>query len=884
MPAVKAALAALLLLAAPQAAAHPDTLAELFPEDALVFAEVSGLADLARDWRTYAEAYLPAPGRKEALDGLEKAMTEGLRQVPERLMKDLEKLVPALRRSAVGVWMDPAAGPQVAGALSASDPALLKRIVEEGLKPFAADERPQGGSTLLLLRRIGDLSLGKGVWIGAAGTRLVLAPDGAAVARMLDRAAGKPVPGGDLRGHAAYKSFAAAPDGPSVRASWTGFATIGDLAGGFGRGQRSSAHEMDKVNAVFGLDKIGAFLLEASLRPGRIASTARLRMDGPCALYDVWRQPAGPKETLAFVPPDAGLVAHVNASSGKDVWAGIETLMRRYDAVNALTLPPGGRPRRTVKEEVDRDLEREFGLPPARLFGAIADEAAFALAGPDAFAFDGRMLNAILFVVKATDPAEARDVLRAILGRQKNYEEKEQDGVLWWRPGQGAREAPIFALQGRMCLIGFAAETLEAALAAAKAGSNVAGGLPPEAAAASKLLRADLGGFWKGLVPRIGGELPPEARGLAVEGRSWIFFEEKPEELRLKTSDGGVGLAVQGGVMLMPLLILSEGPRRHARMEEVEAPAAPAPAAAPLPAEEVAATVKALVADMQADDVVKREEAVVGLRALGPQAIPAMVAAIQATSDAETRGRLLDQLVKWNAYDAMPEVLARKVESFLADFRRAPTARERALQRAERTVNWYRHEGSPWPHSLEPHWVNETALRKVPHVDVLQYAAGAKAAAEAATGERLPLESRKSLASLLAFLDCGKAGATLVAARDGARDPDVKVLLQIALGWSDDPACRKAVLDGLTDGDAWIRRASFIAAERTSDPELVGRLVELLSSKDAEIRWNAGYTLGVLTKRKIRINVYAPEAEVEAAVGAAGAWWASNKATFKPGR
>jgi hypothetical protein len=183
---------------------------------------------------------------------------------------------------------------------------------------------------------------------------------------------------------------------------------------------------------------------------------------------------------------------------------------------------------------------------------------------------------------------------------------------------------------------------------------------------------------------------------------------------------------------------------------------------------------------------------------------------------------------------------------------------------------------------MEPSWVNEGLLKGTPHVDVLQFATGARAAAEAAASETGPVEQRRKLASLLAYVDCGKAGDALVAARDAARDVEVKNYLQIALGWSSDPKCRAAVVDGLKDGDVWTRRSSFIAAERSKDPAAVSRLVDLLRDADPETRWNATYTLKQLTKRKIVVNIYAPKAEVDEATASAAAWWAKNKDTFKP--
>src|SRR5687767_14415140 len=101
MPVVKAFLVALALLAVPQAApGGVDDLAELFAEDTILFAEVTKLSDLARDWKEYAGAYMPAAKKKELLDQMEKGAREGLDQIPELLRKDLEKLLPTIQRAA----------------------------------------------------------------------------------------------------------------------------------------------------------------------------------------------------------------------------------------------------------------------------------------------------------------------------------------------------------------------------------------------------------------------------------------------------------------------------------------------------------------------------------------------------------------------------------------------------------------------------------------------------------------------------------------------------------------------------------------------------------------------------------------------------------------
>lgn len=890
MSPLKASLLALLLAALPQAApGGTDDLAELFPEDAMVFAEVTRIPDILRDWEKYAEGYLPPAKKKELIEKLRKDQQESLDKIPEKLRKDLERGLPTIQRTAAYLRMGPGGEPEWAVAAASSDPDLFKRIVDEDLKVFAVEEKIHDGVPVLLIRKLGDLKLEIGFLVAAAGRRLVVAGSWDVMTAALDRAAGKGK-GEDLRRNPSYRALAAPGEAPTLRAFWSGMGSFMDMVGSMGMGRRSSAHEMDKVNALLGLDKIGGFLVEATLTPGKIASSARLQIGSPCPLYDLWRQPAGPKDLLKYVPATSPVVAHVNAKSGKAVWESVERLIRRHDEIEKLSTPPGEERRRGgLQEEMDREFMDNLGMKVADIFGAIGDEAVFALVGPDALAFDEKMLGAIFFAVKAADPAGAKDFLQRLVAKIGGYETKEEAGAVFYQPAGEAGERPVFALKDGVCLIGAARGALLAGLEAAKDGKHFAAGLPADAARASKLLALDFGGLWKAMAGKMGAQMPPEVRDLDFDAKALLMFEEKEGELVLRTGDGGAGLALQAFWLGVPAGLffgrsVAMGAALGGDVELPDAAALPIVVAPPLPADQIVAKVKALAADLQADDVVKREEAAAGLRALGPQAAPAVAAAYKASSDAESRGRLLGQLVEWKAYDAMPEVLHAKVEKFLDGFRKPARNNDPNRFGNDMPVQWYRHEGMPWTYCMEPSWVNQHVLKATPHLDVLGYAAGARAAAGAVAGEAIPVEARRRIGSILAYVDCGKAGEALVAARDGAADAELKSYLQIALGWSDDAKCRKAVLDGLKDGDVWMRRSSFIAAERSGDAALVGRLLELLKDADFETRWNAAFTLRAITGRKISINVYAAKAEVDAAIAAAGAWWEANKAGFKPAK
>jgi HEAT repeat protein len=139
------------------------------------------------------------------------------------------------------------------------------------------------------------------------------------------------------------------------------------------------------------------------------------------------------------------------------------------------------------------------------------------------------------------------------------------------------------------------------------------------------------------------------------------------------------------------------------------------------------------------------------------------------------------------------------------------------------------------------------------------------------------------LAQLLAFIDASACSESVLAALSKETDNKTKAYLQIAVGWSGDAKAAEAVIKGLKDGSRVMSRASFIAAERTKNAAVVERLFELLKDGDLETRWNAAYTLGVISERKASINIFLPEAEAKVQIAAAAAWWEKVKSTWKRG-
>jgi hypothetical protein len=174
-------------------------------------------------------------------------------------------------------------------------------------------------------------------------------------------------------------------------------------------------------------------------------------------------------------------------------------------------------------------------------------------------------------------------------------------------------------------------------------------------------------------------------------------------------------------------------------------------------------------------------------------------------------------------------------------------------------------------------------LQRCEHHDILEAPQGMRALAERLKEGRMNVQALRNLCAIFAFNDSGAAGDLLVTAMAKIEDPEAKNFLQIALGWSRDVKAAEAVHAGFKNSDVWMRRASFLAAERSHDTALVPRLLDLLGDSDPETRWNASYTLRTVTNGRMTVNIYVREADLQKSMDAARQWWETNKASFKIG-
>ncbi len=871
-------------------AGRPDDVAELLPANTFFFSEIVRPPTLLRDWKEYVGAWTTPEGKSEACDLVEKAFGEGAKIIPERLWKDLQAGFPSMQRLAIAVL--PPENAEVAWALVAtsSDPAFFPKIVEEDLRVFSSEEKVVQGVKVLAIRKLGEHEMPAPVLVAASGRRLFVTTHWPTLEAILDRAAGKGK-GEDLRKSPLYRELAPSGDEARLRAFCTlDFSSLFSLMGA-GTRQRYSAFSMDQGDAALEFRRFQGYVLDAELRPGRITNRARILVESPCRLFDMIRQPAGSKELARHIPAESVLGVHLNLRGGTQILKDIEDMVHRFEKVQELSRKAEGREGdegpvdRDFVGQMHKEFEREIGVPLRDVAAAVGTEAFFAMIGDDAFAGEMNAANSFVLGATVTDPAKAKELLGKVTAHLGSYEAKADGAATIWQR-QGEEMMPVFGLNGTTAYLAMKPEPIQAAIKASATGPFAKHFAGHEKASMMAALRHR--GIWN--LVKAAGAAPPEdlEKKLNLDGVTVAasYFDERG--VTTTSVDGGLGFVSSVAMAAAPGLAVAVPFFFRAVMAGGMAPVsgdvirprpAPVPDGPKMDKEKLEAIVKENLEKLRSDEMVARDDATDALRQLGRQAVPLLVDAAKKEADPEARSRLCRILMDWRAYDAWPELLQRKADSFLGEWAKAAIPDKN--QWGSGYVYWDMERMGFGLWAIEPYSINSALPRSLENGDFLDFAESGKILAERLAGGKLEPESRKALAMLLAFTESPGSGPAVLQAISAETDAETKVYLQVALGWSKDPKALEALAAGFKSPDKWICRASFIGAEQSGDPRVVGKLLELLKDADLEVRWNAGYTLRRLLGRQVPINMFLPEKEYEAQVGAAHAWWEANRATWK---
>lgn len=869
-----------------------DDVAELLPADTLFFAELVKAPYLLRDWKEHVGSFTTPEGKEEFCKQIEESVSGLLDKVPEKLLKDLKEGLPTLQRLAVAVM--PSTGDEFPWAVVATsnDPAFFGRILDEDLKVFAAEEKVVQGVKVLGIRKLGDVKLPAPLLVAAAGKRMILTTHWDTLQGVIDRASGK-AKGADLRSSKLYGQLTEATgEDPRLRAFCSlNLSEIFSIFTGPGR-RRTSAFHMDQADAVFEFRNIRGYVAESTIRPGRVESRTRIIVESPCRLFDAVRQPPGPKNALAYIPEDANLAAHLNLKGGSDILRDVEGFIERFQKVMEIAGKAEGREDdhrkdRNFLDEGDEEVEREIGVTVREIGRAVGKEIAFAMVGEDAFAGEMNAVKSLLFAVHAADPAKARKIVETVTGKLGGYDaSKEGAADLWVHKGE--EPMPCFGIDGDIVVIAVSPDVLKKAVAAKATGASYAKRIGKAADGASGLASIRHSAILQ-IAKSAGAPITEELeKKLKLDGVTTVVGTYDKDGATATCVDPGLGLvlntvtlAAPAAALAVPMVVRAafggpppetDGPLIRPGPEVAEGPK--------LKPEELAKAIKENVAKLTSEEMVVRDDGLEGLRKLGRQAIPLLVEILRKETDPEVKNRLTALLLQWKAFKEMPELIDHKVEAFIVEW--ANRGMPDPNMWGSGYVFWQMTEAGPMGFfQIEPYRVNESLPRQLEHGDLLDSPEGmARLAARLASGKLEP-QARKGLAMLFAFRECRTIGAQVAQALQAESDAETRAYLHAALGWSREPKAVEALSAGLRSADTWIRRASFIGAERTQDPAIVSKLAELLKDENLEIRWNAGFTLKAVLNNRVRLNMFVPEPEYDAQLKEARAWWEANKATYK---
>ncbi|HZN62631.1 MAG TPA: HEAT repeat domain-containing protein [Planctomycetota bacterium] len=857
----------------------PDDVAQLLPEETLAFVELVKAPRLLGDWKEYVGSVTTPGGKEKLCASIEEWFTKTLEIVPEKLLKDLKAGLPTIQRMAVALTGVP--NPDVPWIFIAttSDPAFFKKLVEEDLAVFAAEEKAHAGVKVFAIRKMGDLKTDEPVFVAVTGSRLVVTTRWASLTDALDRAAGR-APGGDLRKNRLYAQLAPAPsDDPALRAfsRWNWDGLIAGSQGPSSMYRRMMWHGMDQADSVFGFRKMVGATVEATFKPGQVASILRLVVDSPCRLYDALRQPAGPKDLLAHLPKKTVLFAHGNLKDGKEVWSDIEAFIRRYQ--EAERKGHGGREGEDYVAVLDREAKEELGFTPREAAAIFGNEILFAMVAPGE---DPDFEKTFLVMGRTTDSAKAKELLEKATAKLGGYTASTEDKVTIFK--SSSEHTPSFGIRDTVVALGH--ETLlKEALGSKDDAAGALKRLPKEAATASGVMGVNPAGMADLILKLSGTEKPDDLKHLRSDDWSILLSRTEKDQAVMTVTDSGVGSMFQTTIAMLPLVAVA-GFRTVAMAvggmpDDAHAPPAPKalPEPAALPAAELAKRTTELVALLRSDDLVVREKASGDLRSLGRQAIPQLVAAYKSEKDPEAKSRLTSLLVDHRAWDALPELLDRKADAFFDEFRAAVEQEKSEDDWWGGYATWNNPESGE-PYCMEP-YVQSAFLDRMKNAEVASIPAGLKRFAERLQKSDIAAPKRAQFAAVLAFNNCGPAFETVLEMRDAATDAESRAYLTAALGWSDTPKAKEAVYKSLEAKATEVRRGAFLAAERMRDPEVVARLLDRTKDADFETRWNAGYTVGIITSGKVTMNAFLPDAEFEQQVKDARDWLEKNKDSIR---
>jgi len=307
----------------------------LLPADALLYAGVEDFRYAYDEAKKFVERVAPDSELFEELEGMALRMFE---EMPERMREGVKTELKNLVSAHVVMVPRPQAMPTAIFLVRCAEAEPLKKFVLETLKEELSgqDTEFDGHAGVVFQPQQGM------EWFATVvGGVAAVTEDRGLLENILARADGKEAPP-SLKDSPHYERLSTRK---AARVGAKLYVEIGRLFESAMENSpyqsgRYAAYHSDTQDAILGMSGLGGLWLDASLDAGN--ATARLEVGvGPefRFYHEVWRQDAGPKEALKYVPREAAFALHANFESGEAMLEKLDRFCKRLDRVDAAQSP-----------------------------------------------------------------------------------------------------------------------------------------------------------------------------------------------------------------------------------------------------------------------------------------------------------------------------------------------------------------------------------------------------------------------------------------------------------------------------------------------------------------------------------------------------------------
>lgn len=842
--------------------------ADLLPADAVACVELHNPGAIPEAFKAYVKRFAAKGAdeevREKLLALLKEAVTEVLRGAPSGLSLETFELAFKVESAHIAIVRGFSGRdlPEGVGVLALKDAGAATKFIDDLVKPHSTETAWFGDRCAY--------RLGSEAWITAAGRCALASPSLTLLGDALARADGKAATPPISKNPTYARMAAVEPGVPTVRffVDAPRIFRLAMLAAG-----RGAAWDAERETLSVGADRFGAFTGRLRIVEGAVRTELDVEGDNIFTAFLGTRPLHADLST--FIPGDAWATAALGV---KDPWAYRRGIRGAFDRLREVARESGWSSR-DEWQEVEEDIAAGLDVSVDDVLGAWDGDVAAFIRGD--LNFFGGSFPDLGFILRSSDAAQIAWLVDQILHGPLFVERIPEFSTLTHRDVVVHYvEDPklAYAITDRWLLMGNGADVVKAMIDAHADGGKMAARIR-ELPGGETVIKNAAEIVTLDLRPLLTAAAAAGAAGrltkddLADAALEVVAGWPAGAGTHLETSGTGYASALlpAGAFWFSQMSRVRYSPRTGPPPENTEPRVPPSNAALdvdPTIPADADAWISDKIRALSSDDPQTREDATAALQRAGARAKDALGREVRGTGDEEVKSRILMLLEQIGAYEEMPGLVEENVERLV---QKLDTCR---VYRWQAKIDYTGDDFDPedWyydAHPLEPRlWDQRFGEEKV----LRSPAAIEKLVKHLGDASKSP-QARRNLAALLAVHDSGASGKAIVGLVEKEKDATTGWFLRIAAGWSGSEEARRLTLAGLDDKDEMVRRASFLAAERRPSKEIVDALVARLDSPDAEIRFNACYTLRRVTGGAADVKAFLPEAERRPQVEAARAWW-----------